>query len=120
MTYRVVPGDIAIINRSLRVGLIGRVVEVMHQVRPTVIDGQMVYVIDECPFPAYVQDGAMWRVRTLGRPFVLMSRSGKATSGLEWPCRDSWLAPLREVAGIDQVLLKAGPAPISTRMQRRS
>lgn len=108
MSNRVVPGDTAVISRSLRVGLIGRVVEVLYRVRPTVVDGQMVYCINNCIFAAYLQDGVVWRVRTMGSPFVLMSRSGKAVAGSDWPCRDEWLAPLRDVEGIDQVLLKVG------------
>lgn len=108
MSNRVIPDDIAVINRGLRVGLIGRLVQVLYRVRPIVVDGQMVYDIDNCIFPAYLQDGVVWRVHTLGRPFTLISRSGKAVEGSAWPCRDDWLRPLRDVEGIDQILLKVG------------
>lgn len=116
---RVLPGDWAIINGGPRMGLFGRIVEVMYRVRPVIVDGALVYSINNCNFPAYLSDGVMWRVQTLGTPFTLINRHGKAVEGLDWPCRDAWLRALRMTDAKDQVLLKAGPAPVSTRLQRR-
>jgi hypothetical protein len=116
---RVLPGDWAIINGGPRMGLYGRIVEVMYRVRPVIVDGALVYSINNCNFPAYLSDGVVWRVQTLGTPFTLINRQGKAVEGLDWPCRDAWLRPLRMTDSKDQMLLKAGPAPVSTRLQRR-
>lgn len=120
MANRVFSGDFAFINRSPHEGLIGRLVEVMWRIRPILADGsKLAYEVNGCLFDAHISDGVVWRVRTLGTPFILLSRGHKAVESLEWPCRDSSLTPVRDAVGIDQMLLVAGKAPVSTRLQRR-
>lgn len=120
MVNRVVPSDFAFINSSPHEGLIGRLVEVMWRIRPILADGgRLAYDVNDCLFDARASDGVVWRVKSLGTPFILLSRGGKAVESLEWPCRDSSLTPVRDAVGIDQMLLVAGKAPVSTRLPRR-
>lgn len=119
MANRVFSGDFAFINHSPHEGLIGRLVEVKWQIQPVLVDRKLVYSVSNCLFESHDDDGVVWRVRTLGTAFTLLNRNGKAVEGLEWPCRDTCLTPVRDAVGIDQMRLVAGKAPVSTRLQRR-
>lgn len=115
---RCVTGDEAVVNRSPDLTMMGKLVRVGPRIRPTIMNGRLVYYVNGNAFTAYPGDGVVWLVEALGYPFFLQqtSHSSKSAFYRMAPCRDAFLRPLRMLDGTDQTLLKVGPAPISRRV----
>jgi hypothetical protein len=109
---RVMPGDLAVINRCPDPVMMGKLVHVGPRIWPTIQDGHLCYFINGYLWTAYADDGPMWLVEAQGYPFFIprVKDGHSALMGMA-PCRDKWLRPLRMTADTDQMVLAAGEAP---------